>query len=220
MSDLPPDFTQLRREMVQKQLVARGVQDTAVLQAMLAVPRELFVPREIRAAAYEDRALPLLAKQTISQPLIVAKMIESLELKAADKVLEIGAGSGYAAAVMSQIVTQVYTVERLPELVSYASYHLQKGGFDNVTVVEADGTLGYPTHAPFNAITAAANSPKVPPSLLKQLAMNGRLIIPIGKRKKQRLVLIKRTASNRFSKTTLSSVRFVPLIGEDGWQEK
>lgn len=215
-----PDFAQQREEMVRQQLVGRGIRDTAVLRAMHTVPRHLFVPQPIRGAAYKDRALPLFAKQTISQPYVVARMIEHLQLQPSDRVLEIGAGSGYAAAVMSRVAAHVYTIERLPELAQYAATHLQKVGYDNVTVIQGDGTLGLPEEAPFDAITVAANGPKVPPSLKEQLAINGRLIIPVGNRKKQRLLLIRRTAPDTFTETPLTPVRFVPLIGEEGWEEK
>ncbi|MEM7335948.1 MAG: protein-L-isoaspartate(D-aspartate) O-methyltransferase [Chloroflexota bacterium] len=218
MAESLPDFGQLREEMVETQLKARGVRDTAVLNAMRTVPRELFVPPKVRAAAYRDRALPLLAEQTISQPFIVAKMIELLQLKPSDRVLEIGAGSGYAAAVMSQIVAHVYSVERLPQLATYARHHLEKGGFDNVTVFDADGTLGLPDHAPYDAIAVAASGPRIPTELPKQLAINGRLILPVGKEKKQRLILVTRKSQRRFSKKRLAPVRFVPLIGQDGWE--
>lgn len=220
MTQQLPDFAQLRAEMVEQQLIARGIEDTAVLQAMRTVPRHFFVPQPYRAAAYKDRALPLFDKQTISQPFIVALMLSHLQLRPTDKVLEIGAGSGYAAAVISQLAKQVFTIERLPKLAEYARERLQKGQFDNVTVISADGTLGLPSEAPFDVIIAAASGPRVPLYWLAQLGENGRLIMPVGKRKKQRLVLVKRQPDGSFIKKELSPVRFVPLIGEQGWRQK
>lgn len=218
MTNDRPDFASLRQQMVEEQLVARGVEDTAVLHAMRTVPRELFVTPEHQDQAYRDGALPLFAKQTISQPFVVAMMCSYAKLQPSDRVLEIGAGSGYAAAVMSQIVAHVYAVERLPELSRFATNNLAKADITNVTIIEGDGTIGVPQHAPFDAILVAANAPKIPKALKQQLAVNGRLIIPVGRRKKHRLVRITRTAENRYTQAKLNPVRFVPLIGVEGWK--
>lgn len=206
--------------MVEEQLIVRGVEDTAVLNAMRAVPRELFVPPERRAEAYKDGALPTYAGQTISQPFVVAMMCSYAKLSPADRVLEIGAGSGYAAAVLSQMVAHVYAVERIRELAEFARENLRAAGIGNVTTIEGDGTLGVPEFAPYDAILVAANSPRIPKPLREQLAINGRLIIPVGGRKKHRLVRITRTAENRYKQVNLNPVRFVPLIGEEGWRLK
>lgn len=220
MVDQEEKFAQERAKMVEEQIIARGIRDNAILQAFRAVPRELFVPVEFQKHSYRDGPIPLPGNQTISQPYVVALMISLLKLQSTDRVLEIGTGSGYAAALMSLLAAHVYTVERIPELVEFATERLDKGQFNNVTVIESDGTLGYARQAPYDAIIVAANGPRVPRSLQQQLAVNGRLVMPIGSRKKQRLVLVTKKEDGRFEQTKLTSVRFVPLIGEQGWQVK
>jgi len=218
MNDPSDKFAAARQRMVQEQLVGRGLRDRAVLRAMNTVPREHFVPPKYLRQAYSDSPIPIAAKQTISQPYVVALMCAMLQLKPQDRVLEIGTGSGYAAAVLSRIVQAVYTVERHKELVTYARQRLAELGYDNVHVRQGDGTLGWPEHAPYDGIVVAAGGPHVPLSLRRQLALNGRLVMPVGKQRKQRLVRVVRKGENKFSQEQLGSVRFVPLIGEEGWK--
>jgi len=213
------DFDKLRAEMVED-LRKRGIRDTAVLQAMNTVPREQFVPESHLEHAYYNGALPLPAKQTISQPFVVALMLSALKLQPHFNVLEIGTGSGYAAAVLGQIVQQLHTVERQEELVAYAKTRLNQLGYTNIVVHQGDGTLGWPDAAPYDAIVVAAAGPKVPLSLRDQLGENGRLIMPVGSRKKQRLHLVWRKPNGQFGHKTLTPVRFVPLIGSEGWQKR
>lgn len=213
-------FAERRVQMVEQQLRARGVRDTAVLQAFNTVPRELFVPRRLRAYAYDDSPLPIPDGQTISQPYVVAHMISLLNLQPGDRVLEIGTGSGYAAAVLSQIVAEVHTVERHRNLVNYARERLARLGYANVFVHHGDGSLGWPEQAPYKGIIVAAGGPDVPPALQEQLAINGRLVIPIGpNRRQQWLVLVQRTGENSYQQQHLSAVAFVPLIGAQGWED-
>jgi len=213
-----PDSDQLRDEMV-ADLVKRGVRNKAVLQAMRTVPRELFVPKEHLEHAYYDGPIPLPTEQTISQPYVVALMLSALNLQPHFKVLEVGTGSGYAAAVLSKLVQQVHTVERQAQLVAYAQACLHDDGYANIAVHLGDGTLGWPPAAPYDAIIVAAGGPAVPTSLRDQLAKNGRLIMPVGSQQKQKLQLVWRKKNGRFGQKTLSPVRFVPLIGSEGWQE-
>ena len=212
------DFEKLRAEMV-ADLQERGIEDTAVLQAMRTVPREVFVQEDHLEYAYYNGALPLPAQQTISQPYVVALMLSALKLQPQFNVLEIGTGSGYAAAVLGQIVQQVHTVERKEALVAYANARLQQLGYTNVQVHLGDGTLGWPAAAPYEAIVVAAAGPNVPVSLRDQLGVNGRLIMPVGSYKKQKLQLVWRKKDGRFGQKTLTPVRFVPLIGSEGWAE-
>lgn len=212
------DFEKLRAEMV-ADLRERGISDTAVLQAMRTVPREVFVQEDQLEFAYYNGALPLPAQQTISQPYVVALMLSALKLQPDFNVLEIGTGSGYAAAVLGQIVRQVHTVERQELLVAYAQTRLQKIDYTNIYVHHGDGTLGWPEAAPYDAIVVAAGGPVVPVSLREQLAVNGRLIMPVGSYKKQKLQLVWRQEDGRFGQKTLTPVRFVPLIGSEGWDE-
>jgi protein-L-isoaspartate(D-aspartate) O-methyltransferase len=214
-------FARERLAMVEQQLRKRGIRDTAVLAAMAQVPRELFVGPEYRAQAYDDTPLPIPAGQTISQPYVVALMIEALYLRAADRVLEIGTGSGYAAAVLSRIAHEVYTVERHEELVVYARQRFLELGYGNVQVRHGDGTLGWAENAPYDGIVVAAGGPQIPLSLRQQLAAGGRLVIPIGRqRQRQQLVRITRHHGDRFQQEKLGYVRFVPLIGEEGWRRR
>jgi len=206
--------------MRDRQLVARGIHDPAVLQAMVDVPRERFVPDEHSALAYADTPLPIGHGQTISQPYIVALMIEALEPGPDDRVLEIGGGSGYAAAVLSRVVKQVYTVERLQPLCERAERVLRELDYRNVEVVCADGTIGWPEAAPYDGILVAAGGPDIPRSLKAQLAPGGRLVIPVGaERTQQSLIRVTRTAEDEYEVEHLTEVRFVPLIGSEGWRQ-
>jgi protein-L-isoaspartate(D-aspartate) O-methyltransferase len=216
--DDDPDFAALRERMVSRQIEDRGVDDPAVLAAMRAVPRELFVLGPYQPFAYDDTPLPIPANQTISQPYIVAFMIAALRLKPDDRVLEIGAGSGYAAAILGRVAREVYTVERHYKLADYARARLAQLGYDNVWVRHGDGTLGWPEHAPYNGIVVAAGAPAVPESLRAQLAIGGRLVIPVGRsRHQQSLLLITRQSESQYSEEVLAPVAFVPLIGDEGW---
>jgi protein-L-isoaspartate(D-aspartate) O-methyltransferase len=211
-------FDLLRREMVANNIAARGVRDELVLAAMREVPRELFLPEKLREFAYEDSPLPIAGDQTISQPYIVAFMAEALRLEGGEKVLEIGAGSGYAAAVISEIAADVYTVERLGQLAEQAAARLADLGYGNVHVLHGDGTRGWPEHAPYDAIVVAAGGPQVPESLKEQLKIGGRLVIPVGAdQRTQELVRITRISKDEYRSEDIADVRFVPLIGEEGW---
>jgi protein-L-isoaspartate(D-aspartate) O-methyltransferase len=213
------DPTTARRRMVAEQIHARGVRDPKVLAAMGRVPRELFVPENVRRHAYEDRPLPIAAGQTISQPYIVAFMIEALALPEGARVLEVGTGSGYAAAVLAEIAAEVVTIERLDELAQAAAHSLAEAGYRNVTVIHGDGTRGWPEAAPYHAILVSAGGPAVPESLKRQLAMGGRLVVPVGTDPRlQELVRVTRTGDDSYDREDLADVRFVPLIGAEGWE--
>ncbi|MGZ3297362.1 MAG: protein-L-isoaspartate(D-aspartate) O-methyltransferase, partial [Xanthobacteraceae bacterium] len=212
------DFARLRNEMVEKAIFARGVRSELVLNAMRTVPRESFLPEQLREFAYQDSPLPIDEGQTISQPYIVAFMIEALALEGGERVLEIGAGSGYAAAILSGIAGDVYTVERIGQLAEKAASTLADLGYHNVHVRHADGTKGWPEHAPYDGIVVAAGGPAIPESLKEQLKIGGRLIIPIGRDPRvQELVRVTRIAENKYKREDLADVRFVPLIGQEGW---
>lgn len=211
------DFPALREKMVQRQIKDRGIDDPAVLAAMRAVPREMFVLEPYQAFAYDDTPLPIPSNQTISQPYIVAFMIAALKLETNHRVLEIGTGSGYAAAIIGRIAREVYTVERHAKLADYARRRLAQLNYDNVWVKQGDGTLGWPEHAPYAGIVVAAGGPSVPPSLRAQLAIGGRLVIPVGRsRSQQSLLLITRHTQENYSEEALAPVAFVPLIGDEG----
>jgi protein-L-isoaspartate(D-aspartate) O-methyltransferase len=207
--------------LVHRQIKRRGISDPAVLAAVESVPREAFLPPELAEFAYLDRALPIEKGQTISQPYVVALMTAALQLQPQDRVLEVGTGSGYAAAILARIARQVYTIERHAELADRAARSLREHGFDNVDVLHGDGTLGWPEHAPFDAIVVAAGGPEIPRALLDQLAIGGRLVIPVGEeRNLQSLVRITRTGPDDYDREELCDVRFVPLVGIQGWQEE
>lgn len=212
------DYAARRRAMVREQLAGRDIRDAAVLGAMGAVPREQFVLEPYRRLAYDDAPLPIPANQTISQPYIVAYMIAALALRPDDRVLEVGAGSGYAAAVLSLIVREVYTVERHAGLARYAQERLARSGYDNVQVRHGDGTLGWPEYAPYDGIIVAAGGPSVPDTLRSQLAPGGRLVMPVGRsRHRQHLVRVTCVRPGVFEEEFLVPVAFVPLIGDEGW---
>lgn len=211
-------FATERREMVETQLMGRGIVDEAVLEAMAAVPREKFIPDRYRFDAYGDHPVPIGHGQTISQPYIVALMAEALELKPEDEVLEIGTGSGYAAAVLGKMVRRVYTVERVPELAEEASRRFQALGYTNIHVKVGDGTLGWPEYAPYAGISVTAGAPDVPASLPGQLRVGGRLIVPVGSAIfTQTLLLVERTGVEKYRREDLGLVQFVPLVGAEGW---
>jgi protein-L-isoaspartate(D-aspartate) O-methyltransferase len=211
------DFAQQRRNMVELQLVARGISDEAVLKAFQDVPREAFLPAELREFAYQDSPLPIGEDQTISQPYIVAFALQALALQGGERVLEIGTGCGYAAAILSRVAEHVYSVERLDPLLKMARATLNELGYRNVTLLQGDGSLGWAEHAPYDAIVVAAGGPEVPAALLSQLAIGGRLVMPVGPEMEQTLVLVTRDGTNEFRRETLTHVRFVPLIGAQGW---
>jgi protein-L-isoaspartate(D-aspartate) O-methyltransferase len=213
-------FAEERRRMVEKQIASRGVVDARVLDAMRTVPREAFVPASAAEFAYEDTPLAIEEGQTISQPYVVALMAEALRLTPRDRVLEIGAGSGYAAAVLSRVATEVYAVERHAALTELARRRMRELGYDNVHILHGDGTLGCAAHAPYDAIVVAAGSPSIPEALRAQLVIGGRLVIPVGLTpQEQELVRVTRTGENDYEQEGLGDVRFVPLIGAQGWGE-
>lgn len=208
-----------RKHMVEQQLAARGIHDRRVLNAMLAVPRHMFVPRHGRAAAYEDRALALAHGQTISQPFMVATMTEALAPRPDDRVLEIGTGSGYQTAVLAELAGEVYTVERDPHLALDARELLEELGYGNIRYVVGDGTLGWPSQAPYDGVLVTAGAPSVPRDLQSQLREGGRMVIPIGNRVEQELYrLVRHGDDSRME--WITSCRFVPLVGEEGWSEE
>jgi protein-L-isoaspartate(D-aspartate) O-methyltransferase len=209
-----------RQRMVERQIAARGIRDTRVLAAMSRVPRERFLREGLAEFAYKDTPLPIESDQTISQPYIVAYMAEALGLKGGEKVLEIGTGSGYAAAVLAEMAGEVYTVERYENLASSAAERLERLGYRNAHVLHGDGTRGWPEHAPYDAIVVAAGGPEVPASLREQLVIGGRLVIPVGPSvRSQRLVRVTRRAAHDYDEEELIAVAFVPLVGEEGWEE-
>ena len=214
------DFASEREAMVERQLRRRGITEPEILDAFRAVPREAFVGGGYAHLAYGDHPLPIEAGQTVSQPYIVALMIQAARIGPADTVLEVGAGSGYAAAVMSRIAARVVAIERQHDLVAPARARLQRLGYDNIKILEGDGTKGCPLDAPFDAILAAASGSHVPESLIAQLAPGGRLIIPLGAAEQpQKLVKVTRQADGTLRHENLGGVRFVPLIGEEGWSD-
>jgi protein-L-isoaspartate(D-aspartate) O-methyltransferase len=214
-------FKYLRKQMIDYQLAARGLRDQAVLDAVNAVPREEFVPAELVEFAYSDAPLPIAASQTISQPYIVALMTAALGLKPDERVLEVGTGSGYAAAVLAEIAKEVYTIERHKILADTARNKLEELGYNNIRVLNGDGTLGWPEYAPFDAIVVAAGGPEVPETLKQQLAIGGRLVIPVGSSlRTQKLLRVLRISEHEYQQEDLGDVRFVPLIGAAGWQDE
>jgi protein-L-isoaspartate(D-aspartate) O-methyltransferase len=212
------DAAVARAEMVELQLRRRGIRDERVLEAMARVPRDRFVPDSLSAHAYDDGALPIGQDQTISQPFVVATICALLGLHGSERVLDVGTGSGYQAAVLAELAAQVITIERIPELAESARARLADAGYANVEVVVGDGSLGVPERAPWDAIAVAAAAPTVPPALFDQLAEGGRLVVPRGSRFGQELVLVARTAGGRTERTSIPC-RFVPLVGDEGFGE-
>lgn len=215
------DFAEQRKRMVANQIMARGVRDERVLNAMQRVRRHAFIPRDERDMAYDDMPLPIAGGQTISQPYIVAYMAEALDLQPGEKVLEIGAGSGYAAAVLAEMGCEVYAIERIGQLATIAASNLHDQGYLNVHVLHADGTRGWAEHAPFDAILVSAGAPVIPESLKSQLAVGGRMVVPVGSSQRaQELIRVTHRGDGKFDVEDLADVRFVPLIGEQGWEEE
>ena len=215
------DYAAQRELMVRRQIAARGIKGRRLLDAFRAVPREEFVPEEVRELAYEDGPLPIEADQTISQPYIVAAMIDAAEVSPGDRVLEIGAGSGYAAAVIGHIAAEVVAVERHHELAELARARMARFGYDNVRIVEGDGSEGLPELGPFEAILCAASGSHIPRPLLAQLSIGGILVMPVGEPNAvQNLVKVIRRGDEDFEEQDLGPVRFVPLIGAQGWSER
>lgn len=211
-------FSELRRDMVERQIRRRGIHDPRVLAAMMEVPREEFVPQDLRKDAYRDCPLPIGHEQTISQPFTVAFMLRSLLLQGPENVLEIGTGSGYAAAVLSRLARVVHTVERIPALAQQAQERLQRLGYSNVHVYVADGTLGLPEHAPYEAIVVTASAEELPYPYPSQLSDGGRIVMPIGGPMGQSLFRYTRYG-HQIERENLGPFSFVPLIGEYGWTE-
>ncbi|HUH13835.1 MAG TPA: protein-L-isoaspartate(D-aspartate) O-methyltransferase [Longimicrobiales bacterium] len=213
-------FEEQRDAMVRTQIQARGVRDRRVLAAMREVPRHRFVPERLEEFAYHDSALPIEADQTISQPLIVAQMAEALEVGEGDRVLDVGTGSGYAAAVLSRMVDQVYTVERHEELLRGAERRFRELGYNNIAGLHSDGTLGWEEHAPYDGIAVAATAPEVPGSLLRQLTIGGHLVIPVQRKGRgQELLRVTRVGEDEYREARMGAVQFVPLVGVEGWDE-
>lgn len=212
-------FQELRHQMVETQIASRGIHDKKVLEALEKVPREAFIPTNILDFAYDDTALPIDEGQTISQPFIVALMMQEAHIKPQDKVLEIGTGSGYSTALLSELCSHVYSIEWYPKLAELARERLKQLGYKNITLSLGDGTLGWEEFAPYDAILVTAGGPEVPSSLLKQLTIGGRLIMPVGlSLESQKLMRITRQDEENYHYETLCSVRFVPLLGKEGWE--
>lgn len=210
---------QKRLEMIKKQLEGRGIDNQQVLTAFEIVPRHKFVPDRLKDSAYEDRPLPIGNNQTISQPFIVAQMISALEPEVEDRMLEVGTGSGYATAVLSRLVSRVYTIERYPKLADKARAVFAELGYDNIEVETGDGTLGWPDREVlFDGILVSAAAPEVPESLAGQLKAGGRMVVPVGDRSLQQLYRVIKQDDDQFVREKLGGVRFVPLIGDEGWQ--
>lgn len=210
-------LAQARARMVEEQLRARGIRDARVLDAMGKVPREVFLAGEDFRDAYGDHPLPIGAGQTVSQPYIVAAMVEALELRPTDRVLEVGTGTGYEAAVLGELAAEVWTIERHEELANKAREILARLGCPNVHIVHGDGSLGLPEQAPFDKILVAAAAPQIPESLVAQLADGGILVVPVGTRSEQQVNIV-RKEGGEIIVTTHDLCRFVPLLGAEGWQ--
>lgn len=219
--ELDPEvpFEAERREMLEVQIRRRGIRDSRVLEAMCEVPRHKFVPPSLADHAYEDRPLPIGDHETISQPYIVAAMTQAAQVRPGEKILEVGTGSGYQAAVLAYLGARVYSVERNPALAETARVRLAELNYREITLICGDGSEGYPSQAPYDAILITAAAPKVPPILTQQLADGGRLVIPVGDLAQQDLLLIFKHGSEQHTRT-LDPCQFVPLIGKYGWPEK
>jgi protein-L-isoaspartate(D-aspartate) O-methyltransferase len=208
----------MRRRMVEQQLAGRSIDDPSILEAFGSVPREAFVSSDLSTSAYADIPLPIGDGQTISQPYVVALMVRELELSGDDRVLDVGTGSGYAAAIMAQLSQMVFSIERHRSLADAARRTVERLGYANIEIACGDGTLGWPDHAPFDAIMVSAGGPRVPEALIDQLAVGGRLVMPVGDRHvMQRLTRLRRLTRQSISRDDLGPVRFVPLVGEQGW---
>jgi protein-L-isoaspartate(D-aspartate) O-methyltransferase len=213
------DFATLRNQMVDRQIAARGIRDPKLLDAFRTVPREEFISADHAVHAYQDSPLPIESGQTISQPYIVALTIAAAEIGEGARVLEVGAGSGYAAAVIGQVAREVIAIERHPELVELARQRMERLGYDNVRIVEGDGTLGWPEEAPFDAIVAAASGSHVPQCWIAQIKPGGRIVMPIGgPHSTQSLIKVTKDEDGTLDREDLGAVRFVPLIGQEGFR--
>jgi len=220
MVDTMTNYAAEREAMVERQLRRRGISEQGILDAFLAVPREPFISDDYAHLAYGDHPLPIEANQTISQPYIVALMIQAAAIKPGDKVLEVGAGSGYAAAVLSRIADEVFAVERHESLAREAAKRVAALGYHNLEIVAGDGLEGLPEQAPFDAILAAASGSHVPPAWVQQLADGGRIVMPVGEPSfVQKLIKVTKGPGGRLISEDLCGVRFVPLIGEEGWSD-
>jgi protein-L-isoaspartate(D-aspartate) O-methyltransferase len=220
MATTMTDYAAEREAMVERHLKRRGITEKPIIDAFLAVPREAFVSPEYEHLAYGDHPLPIEAGQTISQPYIVALTIQAAAIKPGDTVLEVGAGSGYAAAVISRIAKKVIAIERQHDLVGIARQRLERLGYGNVEIVEGDGTKGCPDEAPFEAIVAAASGSHVPPAFIEQLSPGGRIVMPVGDPGwVQELIKVTKQEDGMLKQENLGGVRFVPLIGEEGWSD-
>lgn len=213
----PDALARQRARMVEEQLRARGIREERVLAAMAKVPRERFIGSEDASNAYGDYPLPIGAGQTISQPYIVAAMVGALDPRPQDRVLEVGTGTGYEAAILGELVAEVWTIERHPELAEKAAQVLSQLGYSNVHVVQGDGTVGLPEHAPFDKILVAAAAPRIPDALVAQLAEGGRLVIPVGTRFEQQVQVVRKVGGET-TVTAHDPCRFVPLVGAQGWE--
>ena len=213
------DSTRLseRHVMVKEQLEKRGIQNPWVLQAMLDIPRHFFLPDEQHLKAYEDRPIPIGQGQTASQPYLVALMVELIEPKDTDRVLEVGLGSGYSASVLRRVVKEVFAIERDPLLLEEARHRLERLPFGQIHLKTGDGTLGWSEVAPFDAILVTAASPRIPETLLSQLKVGGVMVVPVGNREEQKLVRVVKSSETHFQEKELMAVRFVPLVGAEGW---
>lgn len=217
MLNAPRSVAELRTRMVEEQLRSRGIRDVRVLAAMGKVPREAFIASCDLKDAYGDYPVPIGAGQTVSQPYIVAAMVEALELLPTDRVLEVGTGTGYEAAILGELAAEVWTIERHEELVNKATEILARHGYPNVHIVYGDGSLGLPEHAPFHGILVAAAAPRIPESLVAQLAEGGRLVVPVGDRYEQQVHIV-RKEGQEIVVTKHDLCRFVPLVGAQGWE--
>jgi protein-L-isoaspartate(D-aspartate) O-methyltransferase len=215
---IPQDYLRAREKMVEEQVVARGIKNPRLLAAMRKIPRHLFVDPGLLQRAYDDSSLPIGAKQTVSQPYMAARMTEALELSGEEKVLEIGTGSGYQAALLAELSFNVFSVEKIRALAVKARAVLDRLQYHNIAIQVGDGTIGWPEHAPFDAIMVTAGAPDLPRPLIEQLAVGGRLVIPVGDDESQALVRVTRHPS-KFEEEQLGDCRFVKLWGKFGWQE-
>ena len=206
-----------RKRMVETQIIARGITDRRVIDAMLKLPRHLFVQEAMASQAYNDTSLPIGERQTISQPYMVAIMTELLELVGNERVLEIGTGSGYQAALLSHLARRVYTIERIPSLASRARKLFDSLGLTNISMKIDDGSIGWAAEAPFDAIIVTAGAPEIPRALVGQLSPEGRLLVPVGDQDSQLLTLVRKSADGGFTVETSTPCRFVKLIGSEGW---
>jgi len=219
-SRMEMDFVRMRRDMIARTIAARGVTNAHVLEAMNAVKREDFVPPDQQDQAYDDNALPIGAGQTISQPYIVALMADAMKIKATDRVLDVGTGCGYAAAVLARLAKEVHSIERIPSLARTAEDRLQRLGYRNVRVYIGDGSVGLPEHAPFDAIAVAAGSPQIPASLVNQLVEGGRIVIPLENKHGHQDLVVGVKHGSALKVKDLGGVRFVPLLGEEGFKRE